>query len=154
MKRLIFIQAILFTGFSLFGQSKISYTFDENGNLKSEKFGELYTVNYRYDAEGNLYTKTISGNTGIEENANGKEYFMQVFPNPANNYLILKSDGEIARPASIRVYNYSGQLMSGLSHHHDENGTIILDVSILKEGLYMLVFKENEVQKTIKFMKK
>lgn len=139
----------------------VSWKFDDGVSLKGN------SVSYEFNSGENhqvlLEVKDSQNNLVYSENIMLQiptimpetfEKNPELFPNPASDYLILRLYDKSVQPASIRVYNFSGQLMSDFSSHRAEEGTINLDITMLKEGLYMLVFKENEVQKTIKFMKK
>ena len=76
---------------------------------------------------------------------------MQVFPNPANDYLLLNSDSFGANPIEILITDLTGRIVRSVfvTHH----GTMAhIDVSSLDSGVYLLQVLNSKVQLIQKIM--
>ena len=63
---------------------------------------------------------------------------LAVFPNPARDYLNIKSD-KLTDNSSLSVFNYTGQLM----HHFAFNGNQLLAIDKWEKGVYVLRFSDD-----------
>ncbi len=158
MMRKIIIQlaTLLILSHTVYGQTKITYTYDKEGKLKNETIGKDFAVNYSYDAEGNLIAKFIGSATNIDETLNDpKSSIIDVFPNPAENFLFINTSAQAERITIISIYNYAGQLVMqrNIPVNADDN-LIKLDVCMLRNGLYLLVLTREGYIDAIKFEKR
>ena len=87
------------------------------------------------------YQKTSASVNNIENNSN-----IELFPNPTQDYIILKSKNIIIE--GVQIYNYSGQLVSGSLNN--QNGKI--NVAQLKNGIYFLKITDSKHISTKKFV--
>ncbi|MBN2609975.1 MAG: PKD domain-containing protein [Bacteroidales bacterium] len=132
-------------GVSLNGNS-VAYEFNSGGNHQV-----LLEVK---DSEDNLvYSETILLEVPtniLEVNDEG----IEVFPNPVTDYLYLRLQVNNSSSGSYKIYNYEGKLIKELPHIQLEKDYYKVNVSSLKEGFYILVFSDNENQKSVRFMKR
>lgn len=85
MKTILVAQFLVFLCFSLNAQSSISYTFDKQGRMTSEKLENNYDLKYSYDKEGNIISKSVTDITGIEiMKISNENKLFKVYPNPTN----------------------------------------------------------------------
>ena len=73
----------------------------------------------------------LCATTGIN-NQDNQNSFVQLFPNPGNEILNLKSDKQISK---VEVFNMQGQIVKSLNTQHKEVSVII---SELRNGLYFV----------------
>ncbi|MBL7766179.1 MAG: T9SS type A sorting domain-containing protein [Chitinophagaceae bacterium] len=71
------------------------------------------------------------------ENVNEKENLLSIYPNPARNVLTIESDDLNRRENTVEVYNLLGQVLLS-ERRKTSSGKIDLDISSLKEGMYLL----------------
>lgn len=76
---------------------------------------------------------------------------IQVFPNPAHNFLNISLDGSSLASFAIRIYNTNGQEV--LISNSNNGNTIQLDVSELPNGIYMIEILQNGEVGYEKFVK-
>jgi photosystem II stability/assembly factor-like uncharacterized protein len=96
------------------------------------------TVAYAVGDEGLLLRKFFSSNlTGLNEIKPKSN--LVVFPNPANNYLSIKSNGQNIN--HITIINGNGRIVKNISEKFNH-----INVEELSSGVYYLkIFSENEV---------
>jgi len=82
---------------------------------------------------------------GIEESVS-KKNTIRVYPNPANDKIIL--EGNLHGTHQIRIYNISGKLLQS----HTQNTYQAIDISSLQAGLYFLQIQFEKCVKTIKLL--
>ena len=108
---------------------------------------QTYTVNAK-TTEGCTGTETISvlvsECTGISNNTTEKKLF-EVFPNPANNYIIIKSRNKINSDLNIELIDASGKLVMQQALHFKKDKTEQqISISNLSHGVYILKIKTSE----------
>ena len=86
--------------------------------------------------------------TGLQVN---QKLALEIFPNPTNNFLTIKCNNENHLPQKIEVLNLLGEHLS-ISSKTNGNA-LILDVTSLNAGVYMLLITQNEQLITRKFVK-
>ena len=94
---------------------------------------------------------SISDNTTDLKNKDTKDYLeSNVFPNPADNELIITNAGEFNK---IEIISILGQTL--LSVHNDSD-TVCVDISGLQSGVYVVKVytKNNETKLLSEFVKK
>lgn len=69
-----------------------------------------------------------------------------VYPNPTNRSIYLN----LEHPGKIELYNIQGQQVL---HQHSSSGSHELDISMLPEGIYYLIFSNNDYQWKTKILK-
>jgi photosystem II stability/assembly factor-like uncharacterized protein len=109
-----------------------------NYNILSVSPGGYYFLGAEY---GGLY-RSKQKYVSVEENQQKTETI--VYPNPTNNLLYLKLEGE----SQIFIYNLLGQLELNIM----ESDNQYVDVSALDEGMYIIKIKSGLNIKTEKFI--
>jgi len=92
--------------------------------------------------------RVSSGNTKLGVVKDTDDSFFDVYPNPADNRLIIKSVSENTT-AEVTIFNSNGQLARRVGLISDQ-----IDVSMLKPGFYYLVIRTPDKTRTGKFVKK
>ncbi len=103
-----------------------------------------YVTLYNPDCSLSTSSDTVLINvvTGISSHAKN---FLNIFPNPAQDNVTVKSSGEIT---SVEVFNYQGQTIYRNSDLQGNQCNI--NVSDLQQGIYFFRIKTGTVTKTIK----
>ena len=92
--------------------------------------------------------RTSSNPTSVEVLKGTDETFFEVYPNPTDNYLILKSDQKFTNAVGT-VFNCNGKVAQRIRLNTNK-----IDVSSLRSGLYFLVIQTQDKTITRKFVKK
>jgi choice-of-anchor B domain-containing protein len=130
--------------------TEIAYfdTFPDNDNVGTEK---LWSV-YPYFASGNIVLSDIDGGFFLVKDPNFLavediqiEQFT-IFPNPADNFLTIKSQN--AAIVSISIYNTIGQEV--LTFNNPNTFARAIDISSLTKGMYFVNINGNTSKKIIK----
>ncbi|WP_020530041.1 T9SS type A sorting domain-containing protein [Flexithrix dorotheae] len=103
----------------------------------------ISSINY----SGNI----ITGVTSTE-----KEIFdFELFPNPAQNQIQIDLKNiNPNKPVGVKILNYQGQLILGNTFSEGINGEILMDISELQKGFYILELEAgNEIPLIKKFIK-
>lgn len=109
----------------------------------------IFTITYHY-TDGNGCTNTATTNitvnlcTGINENI--KNNFIKIYPNPADDNIII----EIPEKATIEISNIQGQLIKTLAASGTKTN---VDVSALPCGVYVVEVKMGKGVAIKKFVK-
>ena len=103
-----------------------------------------YVTAYNPDCSFSTSSDTVLINlvTGISSHT---KQFLTVFPNPAQNFVTIKSSGKIT---AIDVFNYLGQIV-----YRDPNLSgmeVKVNVSDLQQGVYFFRIKTGTVTRTMK----
>lgn len=113
---------------------------------------------YRIKAEGiksnSAYSNIVSINliTDLSDNMNSKDYDLTLYPNPANNKLLIKGIDESYRFFEI-VSIWGGKIKSG-NIYLDNNSNATIDISSLRTGIYLMkISDEDQNFKTVRFLK-
>lgn len=83
---------------------------------------------------------TTSGTAGIQSVANTES---RVFPNPANNYVMMKVQN--SGDYDIRIYNVLGQVLRFERKSVDRNYPAMIDISDLQNGNYVVEISKDGV---------
>jgi len=76
-----------------------------------------------------------------------------IYPNPFENELNLNIGGNSINKATVRIYTTLGQLLY-VKQYLNQSGTITVDLSSLRNGLYILKLSLDNSETTYKIMKK
>jgi hypothetical protein len=121
-----------------------AHTHAVNGNMKAYAF--WYLVARLAGWEGDTTNQT----TGISSFTKPAELNqMQVFPNPSRDFIQVQ--GDIESPSVMRIYNMTGRL---IMEERLGSGDQQVDVSGLKEGLFIIRLTGKKDNRTGSFIKK
>jgi hypothetical protein len=103
-----------------------------------------------YTQGGGFLTRLNSGGgtSGITEN--GKESSLSVYPNPAVDLLTISQHGHGSATGFLQILDYSGKVVSEREINALSTG---IDVSGLRQGIYLVRFKSPDLMYTGKFIK-
>jgi hypothetical protein len=103
-----------------------------------------YVTAYNQDCSFSTSSDTVLIDlvTGISSHA---AQFLTIFPNPAKDFVTVKSSGEIT---AIDVFNYLGQIMYRNSDLSGMEGKV--NVSDLQQGVYFFRIKTGNTERTCK----
>ena len=127
-----------------------------SNQLKAYRYSEIKKVEqpvyYRlkvYDYDG-----TYSYSTFVEVNCQNDGFIdVSIYPNPVKNELFVRFTNSKSEVVKLFITNSIGQVVYKTSFYVcDFNSEFVIDVSNLKDGLYMLNFVSDHVE--IKFSKK
>jgi len=140
-----------------------------NGLFYSQNNGDSWTnvsaglpVKYIYDVSVlgdhvfvglefyGVWTMPLSTITGVKENADLKG--ITCYPNPAHDFLTVKSSCPESRFDLIRVYDMLGNLVSSACPANQN--AFSLDVSNLQGGIYILQVRAGAMNQRLKFVRK
>ena len=76
---------------------------------------------------------------------------ISIYPNPASEKLFIENKGTTVGEAHIIIYNVLGQIMKVAVNTSGNKSEA--DISALPAGLYYLLYRQNNVQATAKFVK-
>ncbi|MFH2095273.1 MAG: T9SS type A sorting domain-containing protein, partial [Bacteroidota bacterium] len=115
------------------------------GTSQDFTFPVVYIVTAQ-DASTKDWTVTVSVATGIDIEVQYAD--IQVFPNPAHEYLTLRSDKMISQ---VKIYSMTGVMLFS----KDVNGNVTgIDLSGLETGIFILKAQDNNGRdKIIRFIK-
>ena len=146
--------------------NKYSYTYDVSGNSVTGKYETwpisswVLTLNSSLDLYASkkiIYTVSITNiarytahyvsfSTGIMENSEKVQFTL--FPNPANNYITIKSNGSIMN--SLKIFNINGQeVKNQLLNKTSNNVNVNLDN--FANGMYFMQLQTEKGTITKKF---
>jgi hypothetical protein len=125
-----------------------SASIDNNGLLTAISDGTVDVTATANDVSGETGTITITiSNQSLGINKNSSQN-ISIYPNPVQNQLFVESNElEITE---ISILDYSGQLVKLITN----NTTNQIDVSDLKQGVYILKVVSKEGMSTSRFVKK
>ncbi len=114
-------------------------------NLSSDVYtGKLNIRNN--DPENELVTITVMINVTVGINENGEKEYIVMYPNPANDYLNIGSNGEIRQ---ITITNSVGQVVFDESMNTEKR---IVNTSEFTNGVYFVTVKTNHGVTTQKIL--
>ncbi len=99
----------------------------------------LKTTDLAAESDSVQVTLTITGTTGIEENALNNRFL--IYPNPARDYLTVKSGVNSDKGFKLELFNTTGQLLYSKKISDNE---YVLDLKNYSGGLYFLVLNASE----------
>lgn len=147
------------------GATTYSWNFGDGGTASSPSPIHNYTTGGTYTVEltvtgpcgTDLYFKNITiatgqngGDVGVEEN-DGMHF--NIYPNPANNYVLLSYAFEKATDFSADLISADGRIITTTSSQATAEGTMSIDLSGLNAGVYFLsmhIDGKNVVRQIIK----
>lgn len=118
-------------------QTYIQYTYDLNGNRQARQLVimELKSANIAFPVHNvALLEKEPDKVSGIDE-----EQGVKIYPNPAGEKLNIEFSGsQTDDPVEARLYDLNGNLVK-----YETNKTPLMDIDVsnLKDGIYVLVLK-------------
>lgn len=139
------------------GIAPYKYTFFQNGQIISlnSEIKNLAPGVYDLeveDANGCKVSREKIVVDQVVENANLTKSMIQVYPNPVNEFLNIQFGREIVETPSMLIINSSGQLCT-VNVKHKTNKDLVLDVSQLIAGEYILKLSVFEKQHEFRFTK-
>jgi hypothetical protein len=106
-----------------------------NGNVY-----KLYFTDFAGTSSGDItFEQKMVSMVGIDH-TEGNDVEMQLLPNPASNTLTVIWDHKLFEEASLSICDITGkEVMSrNLTLHDNDSGGVLLDISILNEGMYVV----------------
>lgn len=91
-----------------------------------------------------------SSTTGITEHFNPVNE-IKIFPNPATDQVNVNISSNVAEPTKVTVFNQSGRKIQTLDINYDGYSPIIVNLSTLSEGFYLLSVKNSHCASTKSF---
>ncbi|MEO8150065.1 MAG: T9SS type A sorting domain-containing protein [Bacteroidia bacterium] len=129
--------------------------YDSSLNLTNERYICFWTsspggrMDYNHGNDNNCQTLFVTNFVGINEIY--KADIFSIRPNPANNELIIKSNGQFnLNHSTVSVYDLLGNILIKNLNHTDK---INLDVSKLTPGIYVVKIETGTNLFTQKFVK-
>jgi hypothetical protein len=104
----------------------------------------IYTLCVALDSALLAKTFTVTNPTGIKEFE--QKLYIDIFPNPSNKNLIIKSNTQITKADII-------DLNGTIIHSFNLTNKNIIDIEDLKVGIYFLTVTGSEQRRTLKFIK-
>lgn len=92
------------------GQTTVTYNYDVQGQLVLESYQNAYSLEFEYDEEGNLISKTVSDTLSVPGNMHDEMF--NVYPNPAPKGILIN-------------YAFTTDNVPDEMIIHDSNGKII-----------------------------
>jgi hypothetical protein len=126
------------------------------------KIGDPFRVQYQYDEAGNRISRQVvylerlkskSGKNEITDEFENPESIFKVFPNPATQsiYVGLNQDAIESFSKSISIYDLSGKEVISQIPMSD---AILIDLSDLNSGVYILKLRYDNGSKECKIIKR
>jgi plastocyanin len=145
-------------------------TWDANGNTSNGGFslgfgggqlilntpGVYYYVCTPHAVWGMKGTITVSGATGINDNANtGTGEFLNVYPNPFADRLFVSFNLSEPSAVAVDLIDITGQYVTRIFQNNVEAGirSEVVDLTFLKPGQYLLRYKSNHENYTQQVVK-
>ncbi len=104
--------------------------------------------NVFYDISDNNFTINFVPNVGLEEYTSENSFGLQIFPNPATDFVKFEIDEVMTKEASLSIYNQLGKLV--YVQNIDKSGKGIIDLQNFSPGIYMLQVKNTDGKRTVK----
>ena len=99
---------------------------------------------------GGFMEQPDGGNVSAEEFALDN---LKIYPNPASSILNISGNLEVLENADMKIFDVTGkEIVKSFLNGHSNNASI--DVSFLKEGVYIISIKKDRAYKNYKFIKK
>lgn len=135
MKAIFSIIIMILSVISLCAQSTVNYTFDKQGRLMSEHFDSVYKVQFNYDKEGNIQSKTLTDYTvsNMSEIPVSQNQVV-IRPNPATDQVIIEVRGEL-KTLQINLCDANGKVIQRIKR---PKLPAFLPVANLTNGLYFI----------------
>ena len=109
-----------------------------SGNSGSYNFW-LKTTDLASESDSVQVILTVITTTGIEDLASDKRFL--VYPNPAKDYVKIKTDGYNGYGYKLHLISSTGVLLSSI---HINSNEYILDLKQFSTGIYFVVLKDDE----------
>lgn len=94
----------------------------------------------------------IQSTVGVEELQNLSNF--SVFPNPANRYVMIRYDSNLANELSISISDITGkEVHHQISETNIGNNILELNIETLEAGIYFISINDDKTSKTIKLIK-
>jgi len=128
---------------SLFSDEIFNYNYQRDFSFFAKALNE-----YGCSMEKEIFIEVLDSitTTGFEENTEN-EFQITIYPNPARNYLMVKSKSEITLDAEIRIYSLEGKLVKIITPNTKQT---YINVSHLNKGSYNLIILKNGIKKVAK----
>ena len=124
-------------------------SFDTFPNSNDAGFDGAWSVYPYFDSENIVISDINTGFYLVKESSlntsDFKEVQLQIYPNPADQFVHLQSPDKTIK--NVSLYNMNGQLAKNFSF--SDNFDIQLDVSNLSSGVYLMEINHNQREKLI-----
>jgi len=88
-----------------------------------------------YGEFSNNFAVDIQDCTGIDENSKS-DY--TIYPNPANDFLVLETSNAKTEDLSLRIFNVLGETVFNKDIKYSSESTFKIDLSQMGEGVYFI----------------
>jgi hypothetical protein len=121
------------------------------GDYTASTAGTIYYVCTAHvvssQMKGTIVVNTVTGINDLQ-----KDYRPKVYPNPASEYITLKTDRNMAIE-EIKILDLSGKEVLILSKTDNSSDQVSLNIANLKKGIYFIRIKTIDGIETEKFLK-
>jgi len=101
--------------------------------------------------DGFIAKQCIEGLVGIGEYKQSDDYKLLIYPNPVQNKLHISIESTLSKKVEILIYDYTGKLIaSQINSISFGSNSVLLDVSALSKGIYLIHIDSNYSSKFIK----
>ena len=107
-------------------------------NKKGDAGGFSFNMNYSYVVDPVW--------VGLAEHQQSQKPFMEVYPNPASDYVYLNPTLDNIHPYTVALYNTTGKLV----YKEIRKGPYLLNLNARPSGLYLLQINQNHLQQNFK----
>lgn len=143
-----------YIGFAIFhvdggvsdGWMKVKYSEPDNAIVIKE-------LAYTAATLGSTGTGIIVGDKGLTDTKKVKEAWLNIFPNPTNDWLELDFEGSDTKFREGKIFDASGRLMQSLTFEQLSKNELRLNVSNWPSGSYIFVLKTNDSIQSFNFAK-
>ncbi|MBK5284299.1 MAG: T9SS type A sorting domain-containing protein, partial [Bacteroidia bacterium] len=141
----VVVGGTIYIGWQQLDATVLRLGFDKNINSSSKMFFNVTGTWQNSALAGSWMIRPVFGkvlpvvvSTGNEIESENK---ISVYPNPASDFIMIKNNSGIGEKVFFRIYDVMGRMISA-GQVNDQR----INVSTLKNGLYQIVFSENNLQ--------
>jgi hypothetical protein len=134
-----------------------SYGMQYNDEIPYPEGGAIYShdsgANFRLEEKRTLMFQTfVQNGTSFGSNENIGKEVLNAYPNPAQQYLNVSLNG-LNTSSNIKIFDDKGKEVLSKRIKNIQNQDIIVDISSLSGGLYLVKLDDDTILKTIKILK-
>ena len=120
--------------------------------------GEEFELNVSHklsmeNSTGLYYSDSFAGIAGITTSTTSisemNGYEVQLYPNPAKDFVMIKFGAEVSCSANVSIFNAQGSIVKQMIV---ETGQSQMDVGSLEQGIYFVRIQNAEMNKTVKLI--
>jgi hypothetical protein len=102
-------------------------------------------------ADGFIAKQCIEGLVSIDEYKQSDDYKLLIYPNPVQNKLHISIESTLSKKVEILIYDYTGKIVaSQVNSISIGSNSVLLDVSALSKGIYLIQIDSNYSSKFVK----